>query len=205
MSLRDILEDLPHAAPEWWSGERAEYLLNQMSPRHREVAEHMMRGSDWSYGTVFRRMRKGKSMAELRTDDIAGCLRTPRGGSGRQIVFKAGNGEYHVRLMTPREAARLMGADDYAISVSLNQALFGFGDAVCVPVIEWIATHYLNPVVSEFIHGYPLGSYESYVFRLRISHYLALIFGIMTVWHRSAREIVHALLSQGFQSSRLCQ
>ncbi|HEY1388190.1 MAG TPA: DNA cytosine methyltransferase, partial [Ktedonobacterales bacterium] len=78
------------------------------------------------------------------------------GGSGRQMLFKAGKGEYHVRLLTPREAARLMGADSYNISVSLNQALFGFGDAVCVPIIEWIATHYLNPVVSEFTHGYPL-------------------------------------------------
>jgi DNA (cytosine-5)-methyltransferase 1 len=156
VGLRDILEDLPHDAPEWWSRERAEYLLNQMSPRHRAVAEQMIKGTDWSYGTAFRRMRSGKSMAELRTDGIAGCLRTPRGGSGRQILFKAGKGEYHVRLMTPREAARLMGADSYNISVSLNQALFGFGDAVCVPVIEWIATHYLTPVVSEFTHGYPL-------------------------------------------------
>lgn len=106
-------------------------------------------------------MRHGKSMAELRTDGIAGCLRTPRGGSGRQILFKAGKGEYHVRLLTPREVARLMGADDYTISVSLNQALFGFGDAVCVPAIEWIATHYLNPLLSALIHGYPLGAQES--------------------------------------------
>lgn len=156
--LRDILEDLPHDAPEWWSAERAEYLLNQMSPRHRAVAEEMIAGEGWSYGTVFRRMRSGKSMAELRTDGIAGCLRTPRGGSGRQLLFKAGQGEFHVRLMTPREAARLMGADDYAITVSLNQALFGFGDAVCVPVIEWIATHYLNPVVSRLTHGYPMSA-----------------------------------------------
>jgi len=37
-----------------------------------------------------------------------------------------------------------MGADDFIISGSLNQALFGFGDAVCVPVIEWIAENYLN-------------------------------------------------------------
>ena len=156
LSLQDILEDLPYTAPEWWSKERAEYLFNQMSPRHRALAEEMIAGENWSYGTVFRRMRSGKSMAELRTDGIAGCLRTPRGGSGRQIIFKAGKGEYHVRLMTPRETARLMGADDYAISVSLNQALFGFGDAVCVPVIEWIAMHYLDPVVSEVTHGYPL-------------------------------------------------
>jgi DNA (cytosine-5)-methyltransferase 1 len=45
-----------------------------------------------------------------------------------------------------------MGAGDYQISGSLNQALFGFGDAVCVPVIEWIAENYLNPVINELIH-----------------------------------------------------
>jgi hypothetical protein len=48
--------------------------------------------------------------------------------------------------MTPRECARLMGADNYRITVPPNQALFGFGDAVCVPVVEWIARNYLNPL-----------------------------------------------------------
>src|SRR5438132_13018277 len=117
-----------------------------MSPRHREVADRMIAAPSWSYGTVFRRIRNGRSMAELRTDGIAGCLRTPRGGSGRQILFKAGRGSYHVRLLTPRECARLMGADNFMIDVPLNQALFGFGDAVCVPVIRWIAKNYLNAV-----------------------------------------------------------
>jgi len=151
--LEEILEDLPDDSPEWWSAERAEYLLNQMSPRHRATAEQMIAGSEWSYGAVFRRVRKGKSMAELRTDGIAGCLRTPRGGSGRQILFKAGKGRYFARLFTPRECACLMGADDYKISAPANQALFGFGDAVCVPVIEWIAGYYLDPVVNELIRG----------------------------------------------------
>jgi len=164
--LESVLEDLPDSAPEWWSKERVDYLLNQMSPRHREKAEEMMAGSGWSYGTVFRRVRKGKSMAELRTDGIAGCLRTPRGGSGRQILFKAGKGKCYARLITPREAARLMGADEYKLIVPLNQALFGFGDAVCVPVISWIAEHYLNPVVTELMRGRPLqqtygGSYQN--------------------------------------------
>jgi DNA (cytosine-5)-methyltransferase 1 len=156
LRLKDILEKLPDDAPEWWNTERAEYLLNQMSARHREQANRMIEGSRWSYGTVFRRMRNGQSMAELRVDGIAGCLRTPRGGSGRQILFKAGKGKYFARLLTPREAARLMGADSYRIKVSLNQALFGFGDAVCVPVIEWIARYYLNPVVTELLRGRPL-------------------------------------------------
>jgi len=156
LQLANILEDLPPEAPEWWSRERAEYLLGQMSARHRKVAEKMIDGDRWSYATVFRRIRKGKSMAELRGDQIAGCLRTPRGGSGRQILFKAGHGSYLARLLTARECARLMGADDYKIPVPLNQALFGFGDAVCVPVIEWIAQHYLNPVVNELLRGRPL-------------------------------------------------
>ena len=92
-------------------------------------------------------------MAELRTDGIAGCLRTPRGGSARQILIKAGRGKTMVRLLTPRECARLMGADEFAIDAPLNQALFGFGDAVCVPVISWIARNYLNPLVGELRGG----------------------------------------------------
>ena len=122
--------------------------------RHAIVAREMIAGEDYTYGTAFRRVRHGKSMAELRVDGIAGCLRTPRGGSGRQILLKAGKGEYHVRLLTPRECARLQGLDDdYVINVPSNQALFGFGDAVCVPVVEWIAENYLNPVVTDAIHG----------------------------------------------------
>ena len=149
--LPSLLEDLPETAPEWWNHKRATYLLNQMSPRHREIANQMIAGENWTYGTVFRRMRNGKSTAELRTDGIAGCLRTPRGGSAKQILFKAGKGKYFARLITPTEAARLMGADDYRITVSSDQALFGFGDAVCIPVIEWIAHNYLNPIIDEVI------------------------------------------------------
>jgi DNA (cytosine-5)-methyltransferase 1 len=159
--LDDILEDLPSDSLLWWSNERAEYLLNQMSAKHREMADRMIAGEKWSYGTVFRRVRYGKSMAELRTDGIAGCLRTPRGGSGRQILIKAGFGKFQVRLLSPRECARLMGADDYQITVGNNQALFGFGDAVCVPVIEWIADYYLNPLLNEVLHEFPLAKYGS--------------------------------------------
>lgn len=151
--LSDILEDLPADAPEWWSAERAAYLLSQMSPKHRAQADQMIAGEQMTYGTVFRRIRHGECRAELRADGIAGCLRTPRGGSGRQILFEAGRGTYRARLLTPRECARLMGADEFVLEVPLNQALFGFGDAVCVPVIAWIAHNYLNPIMAEICSG----------------------------------------------------
>jgi len=147
--LEDILEDLPENDSHWWDAERAAYFFNQLSERHLMAARLMMGQKSYQYGTAFRRVRHGKSMAELRTDGIAGCLRTPRGGSGRQILFKAGKGKYQVRLLTARECARLQGVpDSYKIRVSLNQALFGFGDAVCVPAIEWIVKNYLNPVMA---------------------------------------------------------
>ena len=146
--LADIIEDLSPNSAAWWSRERCDYLLNQMSPKHRAQADTMIRGTHRSYATVFRRVRSTGSMAELRTDGIAGCLRTPRGGSGRQILFVAGKGRFAVRLLTARECARLMGADDFLLNVPLNQALFGFGDAVCVPVIRWIAKNYLTPLAT---------------------------------------------------------
>lgn len=149
--LNDIIEDVPLNSSIWWNKERSRYLLNQMSEKHRAEADRMIAGDKVTYGTVFRRVRNGVSMAELRTDGRAGCLRTPRGGSGRQILFAAGRGKYSVRLVTPRECARLMGAPDYCLApdISLNQALFGFGDAVCVSVVEWIASNYLNPVFED--------------------------------------------------------
>jgi DNA (cytosine-5)-methyltransferase 1 len=148
-TLRDIVED---EAP-WWDAKRSEYLLSQMTGSHRTTAEDAIRKRRWTYGTVFRRVRNGHTAAELRTDGIAGCLRTPRGGSARQILFKAGYGRYQCRLLTGRECARLMGAEDYRIEVAENQALFGFGDAVCVPAIEWIIIHYFTPLCNELIRG----------------------------------------------------
>ena len=102
-TLESIIEELPDSDPAWWNKERTEYFMNQLSERHALVAKRMIRQPFVSFGTAFRRVRNGRSMAELRTDGIAGCLRTPRGGSGRQIFFKAGKGRRQVRLLTARE------------------------------------------------------------------------------------------------------
>ena len=146
LQLADVIQDPPSDSKQWWSAERTDYLCDQMSERHRAVAEAMIAGDEWSYGTIFRRVRRGRSMAELRVDGVAGCLRTPKGGSGRQILFKAGRGRRRVRLLQPAECASLMGAPGFQIATTLNQALFGFGDAVCADVVDWIAQVYLNPL-----------------------------------------------------------
>jgi DNA (cytosine-5)-methyltransferase 1 len=53
-----------------------------------------------------------------------------------------------VRWMTAREYARLMGAGEFRLNnIRDTQALFGFGDAVCVPVVTWLAENYLMPLL----------------------------------------------------------
>jgi DNA (cytosine-5)-methyltransferase 1 len=150
------LENIIDLGAEWWPEERSSYLFNQMFDRHKEEIRRLMAENQWSYRTVFRRMRmrdgRKQSTAEVRTDGIAGCLRTPKGGSARQIIVRAGMGRFDARLLNAKENARLMGAMEYKISddLPLNEALFGFGDAVCVPVVDWLGANYLNPVADEY-------------------------------------------------------
>ena len=99
------------------------------------------------------RIRDGirQSTVELRNDGIAGCLRTPKGGSAKQIVVRAGKGTIEARLFNAREAASLMGAFDFIIPdyITENQSLFGFGDAVCVQALEWLGKEYFNSLLED--------------------------------------------------------
>lgn len=147
--LPDIVDDTLENSQEWWSQDRVDYLINQTSEKHLLVIEALKNKQQYSYLTAFRRVRKGRSMAEIRSDGIAGCLRTPKGGSARQILLKVGFGEVKIRFISPSECAKLMGADEFKITGTTTEALFGFGDAVCVPVIEWIANNYLTPLLNE--------------------------------------------------------
>lgn len=144
-SVKDILDPLPSAAKQWWNEARVEKLIGQMSPAHQLKLDEMRRSPKPQAATAFRRMRDGRPRIELRTDGVAGCLRTPKGGSAKQIVVIASKHGVRARLLTPRECARLMGANDFNFGPSDQRALFGFGDAVAVPVIEWIARELIEP------------------------------------------------------------
>ncbi len=152
IKLDHIIENIGIGSSIWWDKPRVDYLLNQTFERHLEKINKLKCLNTYSYLTAFRRVRNGKSMAEIRFDGIAGCLRTPKGGSARQILLKVGMGEIKIRLLTPKECARLMGVGDFKLSGTLNESLFGFGDAVCAPVISWIAENYLNPEFENILN-----------------------------------------------------
>lgn len=132
----------------WWDDARTEAFVASLSPTQRERVMGLKRATGVKYRTAYRRTRNGVPVWEVRADDISGCLRTARGGSSKQAVVRLGNKRLQVRWMTPREYARLMGADDYDLSAARNnQALFGFGDAVAVPAVAWLGEHYLSPLL----------------------------------------------------------
>ena len=149
--LSEIIEQMDDDDNRWWEPNQVERHFKMMSKAHKDMVTLLIDNNTSTYRTFYRRRRGGQQRAEVRPDDVAGCLRTAVGGSGKQFLLKAGNGKLRMRTMTPREYARLQGVpDSYPILVNGVQALTGFGDAVCVPVISWIAKNGLNPLVKEY-------------------------------------------------------
>lgn len=150
--LSKIVEKLEDSNNRWWSQNEVKRHVEMMADSHRERVEKLKSSSEISYRTFYRRRREGAQRAEVRDDDLSGCLRTAVGGSGKQFLIEAGKGRLKMRAMTPREYARLQGVpDSHNISINGVQALTGFGDAVCVPAISWIAENVLNPLAEKLL------------------------------------------------------
>lgn len=144
-NLEHVVERYPDDHEIWWTGERHEKIISQIPTLQMKYLDTCKSNDFHSYGTIYRRMRKGKSTAELRIDGIAGCLRTPKGGSSKQILAQAGRNKILFRLLTPREYARLQGVkDSFILSPKDTNSYLAMGDAVCVPAIRWIAENYFR-------------------------------------------------------------
>jgi DNA (cytosine-5)-methyltransferase 1 len=142
-NLSNVIEwDAPFA-----DAKTDERNINLISPRHRDILNQLPKSRIFA-APGYKRTRGGQQVLELRFDDLAGCLRTPQGGSSRQIIVIKKNGQLKSRLLTVREAARLMGAPEtYKIPGSYNDGYKAMGDAVAVPVVRWLAKHLLLPLV----------------------------------------------------------
>jgi DNA (cytosine-5)-methyltransferase 1 len=129
----------------WWDeGEVRRHYELMSDPHQRRLHEIVASKRAW-VGTAFRRTR-AQLRAEVRFDGLAGCLRTPKGGSAKQIVVAVADGKLRMRWMNPREYACLQGAPDFPLVGTTIQQLWGFADAVCVPAIRWIDRHVLTPL-----------------------------------------------------------
>lgn len=151
-ALADVIESEPPGA-RWHSAAQTRRLLDLMAPLHRARVTAAGAGGERVVGTVFRRTRteggRRVQRAEIRFDR-AGCLRTPAGGSSRQIVVVIDGRRVRSRLLTAREAARLMGLDDnYRLPATFGAAIHLAGDGVAVPVVRHLAEFLFEPLVAK--------------------------------------------------------
>lgn len=151
--LSDLLEP-DHKISKWHTTAESNRLLEMMSATNQAKVQIAKNASTRVVGTIYRRMRveSGSRVqrAEVRFDGIAGCLRTPGGGSSRQIVVVVEGRRVKTRLLSVREAARLMGVpDSYRIPENYNEGYHVFGDGLAVPTVRFLENHLLKKIVAS--------------------------------------------------------
>jgi DNA (cytosine-5)-methyltransferase 1 len=150
-TFADIIEEEPKGV-RWHDEVESDRLIGMMSPVHIKKIEAAKRAGKRMIGGLYKRIRveAGEKVqrAEVRFDDIAGCLRVPTGGSSRQTIVIVEGASVKSRLLAPREAARLMGLpDDYQLPTNYNEAYGLLGDGVAVPAVRLLAQHILEPIL----------------------------------------------------------
>lgn len=156
-TFADLVEESPTGV-EWHTTTETQQLLAMMSDIHRAKVEEAKRLSKQTgrclVGTVYKRTRRDENgykvqRAEVRFDDVAGCLRTPSGGSSRQLIVVVDGDIVRSRLISSRETARLMGLpDDYILPENYNEAYHLTGDGVAVPVVRHISENIFTPIMA---------------------------------------------------------
>jgi DNA (cytosine-5)-methyltransferase 1 len=152
MTFAQALEDAPADAP-WRTQAETARLISLMSPVHLAKLDQAKASGRRRVGAVYRRTRTlpdgaRQQRAEVRFDNLAGCLRTPGGGSSRQMILVVEGETTRSRLLSGRETARLMGLPDaYRLPRSYTDAYHVTGDGVVVPVVSHLARCLLEPLL----------------------------------------------------------
>lgn len=143
---KKTLEDIVDLSAKFDDEEKRRRLIDLVPPKH---LERISNSNGRFVFPGYKRIRHGKQVLELRFDGVAGCLRTPEGGSSRQFLVIKQNGFLNTRLLTVKEAAALMGVrKDYRIPGSYNDGYKAMGDAVAVPVVRHLGRTLLAPLAN---------------------------------------------------------
>jgi len=151
-TFADLVEENPTTVA-WHTAAETKQVLDMMSPINRAKVEAAKRAGRRMVGGVYRRTRYDEGgtkvqRTEVRFDDVAGCLRTPAGGSSRQVIIVIDGQTVRTRLVSARETARLMGlGDDYKLPRNYNEAYHLTGDGVAVDVVRHLAEHLFEPLL----------------------------------------------------------
>lgn len=144
--LLDIIEHEPKGVS-WHTADETKKLLSMMTPGNLAKVNEAKKAGTLQVGTIYKRTRQNIQRAEVRFDGVSGCLRTPSGGSSRQLVMVVEGKKVRSRLISPRETARLMGLPEtYILPERYNDTYHLTGDGLVVPAVSWIEQHIIRPV-----------------------------------------------------------
>jgi DNA (cytosine-5)-methyltransferase 1 len=153
MTLEEIIEEEPEGVT-WDDTAKTRHILGLMDATNLAKMAAVQASGVRRVGALYRRVRPNGvggakvQRAEVRFDGLAGCLRTPRGGSSRQAIMVVEGERIRSRLLSPREAARLMGLpDSYRLPRRYNDAYHLAGDGVAVPVVRHLAERLIEPLL----------------------------------------------------------
>ena len=153
MVLADVIEEHPTSV-RWHTEDETKRLYELMPAIHRAKVSDAQRNGR-AVGTVYRRIRRNDhnekaQVAEVRFDGVSGCLRTGSGGSSKQFIFVVEGDLIRSRLLSTREAARLMGIpEEYRLPENYSDAYHLLGDGLAVPVVAWLERNLLTPLLGE--------------------------------------------------------
>ena len=152
-TFADLIEENPTSVA--WHKSAEHRLLAMMSDVNKAKLEAAKGAERRIVGALYKRTcfdEAGRKVqrAEIRLDDVAGCLRTPASGSSRQTIMVIESNNVRSRLLSPREAARLMGLpEEYELPDNYNEAYHLAGDGVVVPVVSFLATNIFEPILGS--------------------------------------------------------
>lgn len=152
IAFADLIEDAPDGVA-WHSRDETDRLLAMMSPANLAKVQAAQIKRKRLVGALYKRTRHENGVkyqrAEVRFDDVSGCLRTPGGGSSRQTIIVVKGDKIRTRLLSAREAARLMGLpEDYVLPKRYNDAYHLAGDGVATPVVRHLAGSLFEALLS---------------------------------------------------------
>lgn len=151
-TFADLIEENPTSVS-WHTDAERDLLISKMSAVNKAKLEAAKRAGRRMVGCVYKRTRLDErgvkvQRAEVRFDDVAGCLRTPAGGSSRQVIVVVDGKKVRSRLISARETARLMGLDEtYKLPKNYNEAYHLTGDGVAVHVVRHLAEQLFEPLL----------------------------------------------------------
>jgi DNA (cytosine-5)-methyltransferase 1 len=151
---KKLLDVVSERSPDihWHTAAETNRLMRMMSPINLKKIRDAKRTGDRIIATLFLRMRPehgvNRQRAEISFSDVAGCIRTPKGGGSRPRLLEVHGSEVRSRLLSPKEAATLMGLKKtYKLPKHYECAYRVIGDGVVVPAVAFIRSRILEPIL----------------------------------------------------------